>query len=80
MARQKKGNGSTIDGNIKLNRHDFLLTLGTGVEFYTTYFKFGIEAKMSYGLTNILAHEDDIYSGTIDRLNSKLFLLSFTFE
>lgn len=65
---------------IALNRHDFYGELGAGIDFYTTFFKFGVEVKMSYGLTDILRREGNIYTGAVDKLNSKLFLLSFTFE
>ena len=63
-----------------MNRSDLYGELGAGFDFYTTFFKFGIELKMSYGLNDILKREGNIYTGAVDRLNSKLFLLSFTFE
>ena len=65
---------------VALNRSDLYGELGAGFDFYTTFFKFGIELKMSYGLSDILKREGNIYTGAVDRLNSKLFLLSFTFE
>lgn len=65
---------------VALNRSDLYGELGAGFDFYTTFFKFGIELKMSYGLNDILKREGNIYTGAVDRLNSKLFLLSFTFE
>lgn len=65
---------------IALNKNDIYGELGAGLDFYTTFFKFGIELKMSYGLTDVLKREGNIYTGGVDRFNSKLFLLSFTFE
>lgn len=65
---------------VAINRNDFYGEIGGGLDFYTTYFKFGIELKMSYGLRDILKREGNIYTEAIDKLNSKLFLLSFTFE
>jgi len=79
LASQKKeSNGITTTA--KLNRSDVSLETGVGFEFYTTYFKFGTELKMGYGLTNLIINENNIYSGSIDQIRSKVFLLSFTFE
>jgi len=80
LASQKKSNDDAANSNVKLNRSDFSLEVGVGFEFYTTYFKFGTEVKMGYGFRNLLIPEDNIYSGSIDQLRSKVFLLSFTFE
>jgi len=65
---------------VKLLKNDFSFEFGVGFDFYTTYFKFGTELKMSYGLNNMLKYEDNIYTGGIANLKSKVFLLSFTFE
>ncbi len=80
LASQKKGKGNTGNTTVKLHRNDFSLEAGAGIEFYTTYFKFGVEAKMGYGFRNLVLKEDNLYSGSIDQLRSKIFLLSFTFE
>jgi outer membrane protein with beta-barrel domain len=80
LASQKKEKNNANTTTVKLNRHDFSLEAGVGVEFYTTYFKFGIETKMGYGFNNLIIDEDNIYSGSLDQLRSKVFLLSFTFE
>ena len=61
-------------------RNDVYADLGGGIDIYTTFFKFGIELKMSYGLRDILKRQGNIYTLPVDRINSKLFLLSFTFE
>lgn len=80
LASQKKSNDGTANSTVKLNRNDLSLEAGVGFEFYTTYFKFGTEIKMGYGMRNLIIEEDNIYSGSIDQLRSKIFLLSFTFE
>ncbi len=80
LASQKKSQQGGVNTNVKLNRNDLSLEAGAGFEFYTTYFKFGTELKMGYGLRNLIIHEDNIYSGSISQLHSKVFLLSFTFE
>ncbi len=80
LATQKKGEDNNNNSNVKLNSSDFSLEVGAGVEFYTTYFKFGVETKMGYGFRNLVVKEDNIYSGSLESLRSKVFLLSFTFE
>ena len=76
----KKEKGGETNSTVKLHRNDLSMEVGVGFEFYTTYFKFGTEAKMGYGLRNLIIPEDNLYSGSIDQLHSKIFLLSFTFE
>ena len=80
LASQKKAEASSTDVTVKINKNDLLLSAGVGFDFYTTFFKFGIQAKMSYGLNNLIQYEDNIYTNSIESLRSKVFLLSFTFE
>lgn len=65
---------------VRLYKQDYAYEGGTGVEFYLPYFKFGIEAKLIVGVRNLLVKDATIYSQGINQLNSKLFLISFTFE
>lgn len=65
---------------VKLGKHDFMGEIGFGTDFYLEYFKFGLELKMSYGLNDIHVREPNAFSDPIDKLKSKMFLLSFTFE
>ncbi len=65
---------------VKIKRDDFVGQIGFGTDFYLEYFKFGIELKMSYGIKDILEHDNTPLSNPIDKLRSKMFLLSFTFE
>lgn len=65
---------------VAINRNDIYGELGAGLDFYTTFFKFGIELKMAYGINDILKREGNIYTDAVDKMSSKLFLLSFTFE
>lgn len=79
-AQKKKNNDNNSDVSVKINKHDIALEVGAGVDFYADLFKFGIEIKMGYGLNNLIKHEGNLYTDSIDKLNSKVFLLSFTFE
>lgn len=65
---------------VKLNKNDIAAEVGVGVEFYNGWFKLGIEVKMSYGLFNLLQEENNVYTGGIEDLRSKIWQLSFTFE
>jgi hypothetical protein len=63
-----------------MKRNTFQLEVGTGVDFYLEYFKFGIELKMSYTMGNTLVQDHTIYSEPIQGLIPRMFALSFTFE
>ncbi|MCD4747718.1 MAG: PorT family protein [Bacteroidales bacterium] len=65
---------------VKLKKNDLAFEIGVGFDFYNEWFKFGAEIKMSYGIFDILKKENNIYTDGIESLNSKIFLLSFTFE
>ena len=65
---------------IKLRKDDIALEAGVGVEFYLPYFKFALEGKLSLGIRNLLINDNTIFSNSIEKLNSKVFLLSITFE
>lgn len=65
---------------VKLNQNDIYIETGVGFDFYNEWFKFGLELKMMYGLLDVLKRENNIYTNSIDRLTSKIFQVSFTFE
>ena len=64
----------------KVKKHDFLYELGFGVDIYFEFFKFSPEIKASFGLNNILVNDDTQFTDIIDKIYTKAFLLSFTFE
>lgn len=80
LASQNKSDNNLNDAKIKINKHDLMAEVGVGVDFYTNYFKFGTEIRMGYGFFNLIKKEGNLYTDSIERLNSKIFLLSFTFE
>ncbi|MHC1708506.1 MAG: porin family protein [Bacteroidales bacterium] len=80
LASQAKKKEQDEEIRVKLKKNDYALEVGVGFDFYTTYFKFGTELKMSYGVRDILKHETNIYTGSIERLNSKIFQFTLTFE
>jgi len=76
----QKGNKDYNEYMVKLKKHDFSGEVGVGFDFYLEYFKFAVELKMSYGFTDLLYRENNVYTNSIEKLNSKMFWLSFTFE
>jgi hypothetical protein len=71
-----------------LNSMDGYLEFGAGFDFYLTYFRLSVEAKMSIGLADMLnaegpgspIEEDLEYTKALDKLNSRIFCLTFYFE
>lgn len=80
LASNAKKKAEENAANVFINRKDFYALGGVGFDFYTAYFKFGTEISMSYGLFDILKRDNTIYTGSIDRMSSKIFQISFTFE
>lgn len=80
LASQKKAEQNSNTTTVKINKNDVTIDVGVGFDFYTQYFKFGMEIKMGYGLFNLIKKEGNLYTDSIESLNSKLFQLSFTFE
>ena len=81
MASQSKNKSENPeDINIKLFRNDYMLVGGVGFDFYMEYFKLAAEISMSYGFKDQLVHENNMFASSIERLNSKIFQFSLTFE
>jgi hypothetical protein len=80
LASNSKKRGNSTDYNVAIQRNDLYAELGVGFDFYTAWFKFGTELKMSYGLRDILKHDNTIYTDGIQQMNSRLFQLTFSFE
>ena len=76
----RKAEDTDDDKKVKLDKNDLMAEAGVGCDFYTAYFKLGIELKMSYGFNNIIVQEHNLLTNSIESLKSKMFQLSFTFE
>ncbi len=64
-------------------RNDIHYELGAGFEHYFYYFKFAAEIKASFGMFDLLRKGDlgfEPYHNSIDRLNARSIMISFTFE
>lgn len=68
-------------GNLlKLRRNDLSYELGWGINFYLQYFKFSPSLRVSWGFLNVKYPEKHMYSASIERLYSRMLLLTFYFE
>ena len=65
---------------IKLNKGDLMYEIGFGIDFYLQYFKFSPEFKATFGLINMLIPDDGVYNNSIEKLITRGFTLTFTFE
>ncbi|MCQ2299435.1 MAG: PorT family protein [Bacteroidales bacterium] len=77
LRNNKNNNDESI---VRLNTSDFRYTTGIGFDFFLHYVKFAIELKMSFGTSNLVIPDDDLYSRSTNKLNSRTFMLGFTFE
>lgn len=73
-------NGQEFINNLVTKRFDCAAELGVGFDIYNQWFKMGVEAKMSYGLLDIVKDPAFIYTAPIDQLRNKLFQVSLLFE
>ena len=80
LASQAKKKKDAADIQVKLQRNDLYGEIGVGFDFYFEWFKFGTELKMSYGFRDMVKKEGNIYTDGIDKIRSKIFQISFTFE
>ena len=84
MVSKKKGQAiggaNQLDDAILLKRDDFFYSGGAGVDFYLQYFKLGLELKVLQGTKNLLQKTNNIFSNSIDKINSKMVIFSVTFE
>ena len=64
----------------RLNRSDLYYEIGVGIDYYLPYFKLSSELKFSVGLIDILKPDESKLTSSIDRMTSKLVILTFHFE
>ncbi len=80
LAAQFKRKENTQVTQVKLKRFDVYGEIGVGFDFYFEWFKLGTELKMSYGFMDMIKQENNIYTNGLDKLSSKIFQFTFTFE
>tara|TARA_Y100000385_G_scaffold231446_1_gene243485 strand:- start:36582 stop:37361 length:780 start_codon:yes stop_codon:yes gene_type:complete len=65
---------------IKLSKNTYHYQVGFGFDFFLQYFKFSPEFKLSMGLGDQLIQDNTLFANPIDRIRSRVFLVSLTFE
>ncbi len=65
---------------IKLEKTDYAVEAGAGMDFFLPYFKFAIELKASFGIPNLLIDDGTRFSTPIESLRTKAFYVTFLFE
>lgn len=77
-------NRSSSEDLVILENGSFYAEVGAGWDHYFTFFRFSVEAKVSFGLNNQIApppiEQRPYYSQAISNLRSNIFTLSFHFE
>ena len=80
FASLRKNRNQTNQSIVRLQASDLRYTMGVGFDVFLRYVKFAIEMKMSFGLLDLKVEDPDIYIRSFDYLNTRTFMLSFTFE
>lgn len=69
---------------IRLNQPDLYYEFGAGIDFYLTHIRLSVELKMSNGVKDMLVHDPHPdypqYCNAIEKLYSRIWVLSFHFE
>jgi len=80
----KKEYDDEKDIYLRLKRSDIYVEAGIGIDFFLRFFKFSTEIKFSAGMMDMLVHTPSSrfpeYVTSIDKLKSRMWVLSFHFE
>lgn len=76
----ENANAPLKDQIVKITKADYGMEIGGGMDFFLEYFKFGIELKLSTGFKNVLIQENTKFSTPIDKLRTRVWTFSLTFE
>jgi hypothetical protein len=68
------------DPFVAITPWNYYYEFGCGLDLYMPFFKFSPEIKLSRGINNILAPNNDIYSNSFSKIFSNFIFISFHFE
>jgi len=74
------GGANQLDDAVQLKRDDYFYSGGAGVDFYLKYFKLALELKILQGTKNLIQPLNNIFTKSIEKVNSKMIIFSVTFE
>lgn len=77
VSKKKVAPGVAI---VKLDNFDYGYSVGFGFEFFLEYFKFAPHLKWNQGLNNLIIRDDTPFTNIIDKVTSRTFTISLTFE
>ncbi len=63
-----------------MKRDYYYYIAGAGTDFYLQYFKLGLELKLLIGTRNLLQPQNNVFSGSIDKVRSRMVVFTITFE
>lgn len=65
---------------VKLEKTNYTLDAGGGLDFFLPYFKLGVEMKTCFGMKNLLIQENNQFTSPISKLRTRAFVFSVSFE
>ena len=65
---------------LRINSNDFGLHVGLGMDFYLEFFKFGVEMRYVYGLTDLKVNDDSNFYNAIESIHHRGLQFCLTFE
>jgi hypothetical protein len=65
---------------VKLEKTNYTVDAGGGMDFFLPYFKLGIEMKTCFGMKNLLIQENNQFTTPISKLRTRAFVFSVSFE
>ena len=74
------GGANQLDEAVQLKRDDFFYSGGAGVDFYLQYIKLVLELKVLQGTKNLKQPLNNIFTNSLEKINSKMVIFSITFE
>lgn len=79
-SQEDVNNNKENEAIVKIDKTNYSASFGFGMDFFLPYFKFGIELKSVFGLKNVLIDDGTKFSDPIESINTRSFVISFTFE
>lgn len=65
---------------IRLTPNVLSYELGFGTEFFLQYFKFAVEAKMSYGMNNVIRFDNSQFTTSMNSMRPNMLSITLLFE
>ena len=65
---------------IRFRPNVFAYEVGVGTDFFLQFFKFSVEAKMSFGINDVLVRDDSQFSSSMKSVTPQMFNITVLFE